>query len=90
MAAALHVALAYRETPRLSVTLARHLRATAPAGTPQAVDAALGLLSPAAGNLSDLAPDATAAVPLPAVSQAHDALLAAFDARHLLTTASKP
>ena len=90
VAAALHVALARQEPPRLSVTLARHLRAAAPAGTPPGVGAALGLLSPAAGNLSDLAPDATAAVPLPDAAQAHDALLAAFDARHLLPAASAP
>ena len=88
--AALDVALAHQEAPRLSVTLARHLRATAPPGTPPAVGAALGLLAPAAGNLGDLAPAATAAVPLPAAAQARDALLAAFDPRHLLAAASPP
>ena len=86
LTAALHVALANQAEPRLSVTLARHLKATSPDGTPPAVLDALGLLAPKTGNLSELAPDATQAVPLPAVSQAHDALLTAFHAQELITT----
>ena len=56
VAAALHAALANQKAPRLSVTLARHLRATAPAGTPQDVRSALNLLAPHTGNMGELAP----------------------------------
>ena len=90
VAAALHVALVNQEEPRLSATLARHLRATAPAGTPPAVTDALGLLIPKVGNLSDLAPAATTVVPLPAVAQAHDALLTIFHAKGIIADNDQP
>ena len=83
MTAYLHAALVTRKEPLVSVTLARHLQDTAPPGTPAAVTDALALLAPQAGNLGGLAPDATQSIPLPAVSQAHDALLAAFHSQAL-------
>jgi hypothetical protein len=76
--AALHMDVTDGVPPQLSATLGRHLEATAPANTPASVKAALGLLSPPAGNLSDLAPATTILIPLPQAAQAQDALLLAF------------
>ena len=82
--AALHVALTNNEEPRLTVAVARRLRAAAPAGTPATVRDALGLLVPKGGNLSGLVPVVTANVPHASLTQAHDALLDAFGAKGLV------
>ncbi len=86
LAATLRVGISDGIPPRLSATLGRHLAATAPSGTPAAVQDALRLLSPQAGNLSDLAPQTTTDVPLATAAQAEDALISAFSARPLVTT----
>ena len=90
MAALLQAALAAHKAPGVSVKAARALRDAAPAGTPPSVRDALGLLAPQAGNLAELAPAAHNDVPLTTVAQAHDALLAAFDPRHLLADDTPP
>ncbi|MBV9852880.1 MAG: hypothetical protein JO250_24740 [Armatimonadetes bacterium] len=90
LTAALHVALADHEEPRLAISVARRLRDTAPPGAPAAVRDALGLLVPKGGNLSGLVPVVTANVPAHSLAQAHDALLAAFAAKGLVAPEDVP
>lgn len=86
VAAYLHSALPQNGRSPVAPSVARHLRDTAPVRTPaQALDA-LNLLIPKGGNLSALVPanDNVPNVPPETLTQAQNALIAAFQAQALI------
>jgi hypothetical protein len=82
LTASLEVSSVAGQAPRLAANLPGHLAASAPAGTPSPVLAALTLLIVPTGNLSGLA-DTTETIPVATAAKAAAALLAAFQSNDL-------